>query len=123
MKTLQVEIVSRDGSVDQEATRQAFETALETHLAQTEIAHGVVAGAVDQVFDRHPQAMAMSTIASLACSILNATPENCASLTEAVLDYVRANNKGDASLFVSVKGKGRRHKSPFRPSRSSLIEK
>jgi len=50
--------------------------------------------------------MAMSTIASLACSILNATPENCASLTEAVLDYVRANNKGDASLFVSVKGKG-----------------
>jgi hypothetical protein len=105
MKTLQVEIVSRDGSVDQEATRQAFETALETHLAQVEIAHGVVAGAVDAVFSDHPQAMAMPTIAALACQKLNATPENHASLTEAVLDYVRANNKGDNSLFVSVRGR------------------
>jgi hypothetical protein len=105
MTTLSVEIVSANGSVDQEATMQAFSEVLARHISETEIAHSVVAGAVDSVFDRHPGAMSMPTLASLACTALNATPTNHAALYETVLDYVRANNKGDASLFVSVRGR------------------
>jgi hypothetical protein len=50
--------------------------------------------------------LAMPIVSNYALIRLNAQPENYSALNERVLQYIRDNKVGDASLFVVSKGKG-----------------
>ena len=106
MTTLNVELVLTNGQVDVEASEEAFHTAMSNYIAQHETETSAIADAVNAVFDAHMgKAINMPTLSALTTVRLNAQPQNFSSLSELVLEYVRANSKGDDSLFVIRKGK------------------
>jgi hypothetical protein len=106
MDTLTTTLVITDGQVDSAATVAAFETALEELVVQRDLAAVGISEAVAEIFAAHKGvAIAMPTLASLTAQKLGAVPENFKAITGRVLDYVRANTKGDNSLLVSRKGR------------------
>lgn len=118
MSTLNVELVLVNGSVDVEASEEAFQTAMSNYIAQHEVETAAIADAVNAVFDEHlGKSINMPTLSALTTVRLNAQPSNFSALSELVLGYVRANSQGDDSLFVIRKGKnggcGRRADQPI----------
>ena len=118
--TLTVNLVSKaDGSIDQEASEQAFADQLAAHCVERETSDSLIAGAVSALFaENKGKAITLPTLSNLAGSRLGATPENWSVITGRVADYVRANSQGKTdketkveerptSLFVISKGAGR----------------
>lgn len=105
--SLSVTLVETDGRIDADKSRAAFDTVLSNLIAERDVEVGQIASAVEALFDTYKgKPIAMPALASMAAQKLNAQPENFKTLSERVLDYVRANSKGDSSLFVIGKGKG-----------------
>jgi len=103
---ISVNVVLSNGSVDLDATRAAFETALASFVTARETEQAGIATAVHAVFDEHlGKTLTMPTLAQYATQKLNAQPENLAVLTERTKQYIRDNKEGDSSLFLVVKGK------------------
>lgn len=113
--SITVELVLSGGHIDQDASEQAFRSALTRRMAELETEQTEIAAAVTELFDQYRgQPIAMPTLGSLVASKLNAVPENHAVLSERAKDYVRANAQGKVtdgteerpnSLFVIGKGK------------------
>lgn len=121
MVALNVELVMQNGKVDEEASLNVFQAQLDEFVAQHAVETDTIATAVAALFDKYlGKAIAMPTLSSLVCHRLNASPENHGALSEQTLNYVRANSKGDDSLFVIVKGQhggvARRADCPARPT-------
>jgi hypothetical protein len=107
MASINVTLVTVNGKVDMDASRDAFDAALSAFVVQHETEIATLANAVQGVLSAHPgRGIAMPTLASLALNSINAQPENYSTLTELALQYVRDNAQGDDSLFVIAKGKG-----------------
>ena len=106
MNSITTKLVSAaDGSIDQNASVEAFETELARFVTAREAELGSVAGAVSAVFDQHMgKSIKMPTLSSLAANQLNATPENYSVLSELVLDHVRADAKSASPTYRIVKG-------------------
>jgi hypothetical protein len=105
-----VTLVSKDGSLNQDASEAAFRSAYLNFVAQRETEQSTIADAVGALFDAHQgTSINMPAVASMACAKLNAQPENYSTLTELVLSYVRENaseKREDGKLFRIGKGKG-----------------
>lgn len=113
---------SADGSVDENATKSAFDAALAKHIAEREMETATIAAAVSAVFDQYlGTSINMPALCNFTLGRLNAQPENYKVLSDRVAAYVRDNAQGkdlsekDAkesiwerpdSLFVIGKGKG-----------------
>lgn len=96
-----------NGMIDLDASRTSFETEMSKFIVQNEAQEATVVAAIKDVFDNHAgKALTMDAIKTFALAKLNVQPENHSSLSTRITDYVRANNKGDTSLFVSKKGRG-----------------
>ncbi len=108
-KDLSVSIVrGDDGSVDQDATLEAFSTALGAFVQDEETQDEVIADAVRSQFDRYQgQAQTMPALISGTLSILNTQPQNHKLMSERVANYVRKNSgdRESGALFVIGKGK------------------
>ena|SRR5271165_4681313 len=107
-QTLTVALVlGANGSIDTAATTAAFETSLAAHVANVETEQGEIAAHVAQLFnDNKGKYIALPTVGSLTANLMGAVAENHGILSERVCEYVRANSKGDDSLFVMRKGAG-----------------
>jgi hypothetical protein len=108
MSNITISLVTKDGSVDQEASRQAFDTALSKYIAERETEESTIAAAVSAVFDKFPgAAVNMPALASMALQHLNALPSNYSTLDEKCKQYVRDNAgaRESGKLFVIGKGK------------------
>ena len=106
MDTLTVELVVVDGQIDLDSSTEAFTTALDALVVQRDLASVGIADAVAEIFAAYKgTAIAMPTLASMTAQKLGAVPENFKTISGRVLDYVRANTKGDNSLLVSRKGR------------------
>ncbi len=116
--SLTIDLVLTDGSIDLDASTQAFRSAAVRRQAELETEQEQIAEAVSALYDRFPgQAIGMPAVASMTAQALNAQPENFKVLSDRVLDYVRSNSQetGSAkegtlvshpdSLFVIAKGK------------------
>ncbi len=114
--SLTTQLVEKDGHIDQDASRAAFNTALSKHIAEREVEQTQIADAVSALFDQYQgAAIPMPALASMTAQKLNAQPENFKVLSERVLDYVRSHSQGEKaedgtverpdSLFVIGKGK------------------
>lgn len=114
--SITVTLVERDGHVDQDASRKAFDSALSKHIAEGEVEQTQIADAVSALFDQYQGSpIPMPALASMTAQKLNAQPENFKVLSERVLDYVRSHSQGEKaedgtverpdSLFVIGKGK------------------
>lgn len=110
MATLTVTLVSKDGAIDQEASRQEFNKALAQYVTARETEQSTIADAVSSVFDRHPGTpINMPALASMVLASLNVQPENYSALEGLTLGYVRENaseKREDGKLFRIGKGKG-----------------
>jgi hypothetical protein len=108
--SLNVTLVMASGKVDQDATRDAFETAMSQFVAQHETESATLSDAVTSVLAAHPgKGIAMPILASLALASINVQPENYSVLSEQLLNYVRRNasdNRADGKPFRIGKGKG-----------------
>lgn len=94
-----------DGSVDVQASAQAYAKALTEWCAENEIPADQIAGAVNAVLDRHPgQNIPMPALLSEASQILGATPQTFKVLSDRVHAFVTGQSKAE-QLFVT-KGKG-----------------
>lgn len=94
-----------DGSVDLDASKEAYGTALAEWCAQNEVAADKIAGAVNTVLDRHPsQRIPMPALLSEASQLLGATPQTFKVLSDRVHAYVKGQTAA-GQLFVT-KGKG-----------------
>ena len=118
--TLTVNLVSKaDGSIDQEASEQAFADQLAAHIVDRETQDTQIANVVSSLFDKHlGKFLTMPTLCSLAVGALNGQPENWKTLSERVANYVRANSqerkaadgtitKDDSSAYVIGRGAGK----------------
>jgi len=110
MATLTVNLVTKDGAIDQDASRKAFNEALVKYVAERETEQSTIATAVNAQFDKHPGvSINMPALASMTCAALNAQPANFSTLEERCLSYVRENasdKREDGKLFRIGKGKG-----------------
>lgn len=117
--SLTVDLVLRDGHIDQAASEAAFRTALLRTIAEAETQAQQIGEVVSDLFDQYKgAAIGMPALASMAAQKLNAQPENFKVLSDRVLDYVRSNSQTTGSeeagnlvehpnsLFVIAKGKG-----------------
>lgn len=105
--SLNFTLVETDQGVDQDASLEAARSAIAKHIAEREVEQTEIASAVTALFDQYKgQSIPMPTLGSMVAHKLNAQPENHKVLAERTLAYVRANAKGDSSLFVIGKGKG-----------------
>src|SRR5215472_6565296 len=94
-QTLTVELVLAGDHIDQDASEQAFRTALVRRMAELETEQTAIAAATTELFDQYRgQPIAMPTLGSLVAQKLNAVPENHAILSERAKQYVRANSQG-----------------------------
>jgi hypothetical protein len=106
MSTLTITLATKDGKIDEKASRLAFDAALVKYVAERETELSAIADAVRTVFDSHKGlSINMPAVAGFALQQLNAQPENYKTLETRVMEYVRENAKGDSSLFVIAKGK------------------
>lgn len=96
-ETLTVQLVpGTDGSVDVAASQAAFASALTKRVAELETESTVIGEEVLAILaDRKGQPIVLPTLCSMVASRLNAQPENFATLTKRVADYVRANAQGE----------------------------
>lgn len=123
MDNLSVKLVrGSDGSIDEQASRDAFASVLAKHIAEREVETATIAAAVNAVFDAHFNvSINMPALCTFALTKLNAQPQNHKVLHERITQYVRDNSQGkdlsskDAadsvwerpdSLFVINKGYG-----------------
>ena len=123
MDNLSVKLVrNSDGSINEQASHDAFSAVLANHIAQREVEVATIATAVREVFDNYTNAsINMPALCSFVLTKLNAQPQNYKALHERVIQYVRDNSQGkdlsakDAtesiwerpdSLFVVSKGYG-----------------
>jgi hypothetical protein len=91
-----------NGAVDVSATLDKFQDDLETYQAERETELGTIGDAVHAVFATHKGAsINMPALTSLTLTKLSVQPENFATLSERVQDYVRTNPE-----FHIGKGKG-----------------
>lgn len=113
---MQTTITITVDTADQTAAELAFRGAFSRRVAELETEEAQIAEVVSELFDTYrSEPLRMPTLASMACTKLNAQPTNFAVLSERVLNYVRANSQGKAladgtverpdSLFVISKGK------------------
>lgn len=79
------------GAVDSAATLAKFETDMAKFVAETETETGVIALAVNEVFDEHKSTLKMPVLINFALMKLNALPSNWNVLTQKVTDYIRNN--------------------------------
>lgn len=109
MATLTVTLVTKDGSIDREASAQAFTAALDKHIAESETQAATVSAAVLAQFEKFPGTpITMPNLGSMVCASLNAVPANYSTLESLALNYVRANHsekREDGKLFRIGKGK------------------
>lgn len=102
-------VVRVNGSVDRDATVSKFESDLDSFIAERETEQGVIAEAVNAVFDQYRGARCnMPFLTSTALNRLNAGPSNHKALTERVQEYVRSNagTRESGALFSIAKGAG-----------------
>ena len=107
--TITVKLVETNGQVDQEATKEAFESALTKLVSDRETEEASIATAVSALFDEHKgQRIAMPILAGLVAHRLNAPIETTRTVQERALNYLRANSRkgDDNSLFVVKLGAG-----------------
>lgn len=94
-----------DGSVDVEASAQAYSEALTKWCVENEIPAEEIEAAANAVLDAHAgKRIPMPAFLSLAVQELGSTPETFGILSERVHAYVTGQAKAE-KLFV-VKGKG-----------------
>ena len=116
MATLTVSLVPGVNGIDTEASKEAFDTALASYIAEQETENANFLTALNVVFDRHPdKGINLPALQSMAAQELNAQPENWNALSERVADFVRANSQGKKledgsferpeSMFVMGKGR------------------
>lgn len=116
MDTITISLVRVDGQVDEDASRDAFDTALAKHIAERETETATIAAAVGKVFDQYKgTSINMPALCNFALAHLNAQPQNYKVLQDRTAQYVRDNSQGEktegveanpSSLFVIGKGKG-----------------
>jgi hypothetical protein len=107
--TLTVTLVNdSSGSIDQAASRAAFETALARHTAEVETQGTLIEEAVSALFDQYKDtAIGMPALGSMTAQRLGGNPDNFKVLSERTLNHVRANADGKGrALYTISKGKG-----------------
>lgn len=109
MTTLTITLVTKDGNIDQDASRAAFDAQLTKFVAERETELSTIGNAVHAVFDAYKGAsINMPALANLALQRLNAQPSNFSTLEERTLQYVRDNagTRESGAMFAIGKGKG-----------------
>ena len=99
--SLTVNLVRDDsGNIDENLSRDAFDSALMRHMAESETETATIGAAVSAVFDQYKgQAINMPGLVNFTLSHLNAQPENIMVLAKRVTQYIRDNAQGkDLSL-------------------------
>jgi len=87
-------ILTNTGNIDIQATLDRFESDLSKFAEARETEVGVISNAVHAVLNGHKgKRVPMPFLASEVLRTLNVQPENYKTLTEKVLDYVRANDE------------------------------
>lgn len=81
-----------NGAVDEAATIAKFNSDLTKYVADTETETGVIALAVNEVFDEHKSTLAMPILVSFALGKLNAQPANYKVLEAKTYAYIRSNS-------------------------------
>ena len=90
--TLTIALVVTADGIDQDASRQAFNSALVNYVAEREVEDDNIGSAVHAVFDQYPSAnINMPALTSYVLQKLNAQPENFNTLEVRVMEYVRSN--------------------------------
>lgn len=132
--SLTVELVTTDGRIDQEASKDAFDSALIKRVAELETEQTQIAAHLTAIFDTYlGKPIPMPTLGSMVAQRFNAQPENFKVLSDRALEYVRANSQStgseeDGNLvlhpdseYVIGKGKGggcyRRADAPVKPAK------
>lgn len=99
---------SENGSIDIEASTQAFRAALTAQVASAEALATKIEAAVDAVFDEQGIRLPKGMLIDGALAKLGATSETHTSLTHSVEEYLRANtskDKGaDGRRIAAIKG-------------------
>ena len=89
---LNVKLVVADGVIDEEASLEAFASALAHFKAERETEETHIAQAVAAQFDTYPgAAQNMPALVNGALTFLNVTPSTYSVLQEKVAEYIRAN--------------------------------
>src|SRR5208282_5052738 len=97
-ESLSIELVLVDGNIDQDASLEAFEQALDRRANEREIERTGIATAVSDLFDlpeNFGKSIPMPTVASMVCAALHVPAPSHNVITERVLDYLRVNSQGN----------------------------
>lgn len=112
-----VELVIKDGKVDETASSKTFNDVMTKYIKESETEQTTIASAVKSILDeQNGVALKMGSLIYFTTQRLNAQKENVEVLTKRVHQYVSNNTQGKKakdgsferpdSLFVSGKGKG-----------------
>jgi hypothetical protein len=82
---------SVDGSVDEDATLAAFDTALNALVVDRETDNATIGSQVDDVLNSYDQALKLDGLVHAVAFKLNAQSENMSAVNEKVRNYIRAN--------------------------------
>lgn len=96
MDTLTVKLVRKeDSTIDVDATKLAFATALTRHITERETETQLIANAVNAVFDKFPGVnVNLDALKTYVLTALNAQPANHSILRERVSAYIKENSQG-----------------------------
>jgi hypothetical protein len=96
-----------DGTVDVNASKEAYGQALSAWKAENEIPTDRIETAIEAVFDRFPgQRLAMPALLSMSVLGLSATPDQHKTLTARCHAYVTGQSAGNTGRLDIGKGKG-----------------
>ena len=111
-------VTGDDGRINQDASVEAFRSALVRRTAELETEEVQIAQAVNDLFDQYMgTSINVPAVCSMAAQKLNVQPENFATISERVASYVRSHSQEtknedgtttlhEDSMFVIAKGKG-----------------
>jgi hypothetical protein len=93
MATLTVTLVEGNNGIDQDASLNAFRSALATFVVEREIQEDTIANAVHSLFDKYLGVnINMPALCSSVLQALNVQPENFKVMETRVQEYVRQNS-------------------------------
>jgi hypothetical protein len=103
--TITTKLITKDGSIDVDASCQEFADSLTKFVAEHEVEQSALGDAVSAVFDKYKgEPVTLTALAAMALGVLNAAPTNYAQLESRVKQYVR-DNAGEGGTLSISKGK------------------
>jgi DNA-binding ferritin-like protein len=106
MSKISVDVVISAGTIDEEATRASFETALSDMVAERASALGSVADGVADFFAKNPSNTVLPTVSALVAQSIGTSRTDFSKVQKNVEAYIRANADGKGEDLFHI-GRGR----------------